>query len=71
MFVDFFGVCMDQIYNHLAKNTYMSDGNVTPAGRDHDRDRRRLQRRGTAFAVPLRDVRAHARAEGRRAVERL
>jgi len=29
MFVDFFGVCMDQIYNHLAKNTYMSDGNVT------------------------------------------
>jgi len=28
MFVDFFGVCMDQIFNHLAKNTYMSDGNV-------------------------------------------
>ncbi|HET8980878.1 MAG TPA: alpha-ketoacid dehydrogenase subunit beta [Solirubrobacteraceae bacterium] len=28
MFVDFFGVAMDQIYNHLAKNTYMSDGNV-------------------------------------------
>jgi pyruvate dehydrogenase E1 component beta subunit len=28
MFIDFFGVCMDQIYNHLAKNTYMSDGNV-------------------------------------------
>jgi pyruvate/2-oxoglutarate/acetoin dehydrogenase E1 component len=28
MFVDFFGVCMDSIYNHLAKNTYMSDGNV-------------------------------------------
>lgn len=28
MFVDFFGVCMDQIYNHLAKNTYMSDANV-------------------------------------------
>jgi len=26
MFVDFFGVCMDQIYNHLAKNTYMSGG---------------------------------------------
>ncbi|HBD28772.1 MAG TPA: alpha-ketoacid dehydrogenase subunit beta, partial [Deltaproteobacteria bacterium] len=21
MFVDFFGVCMDQIYNHMAKNT--------------------------------------------------
>ena len=28
MFVDFFGVCMDQIYNHLAKNTYMSGGRV-------------------------------------------
>ncbi len=28
MFVDFFGVCMDSIYNHLAKNTYMSGGNV-------------------------------------------
>jgi len=26
--VDFFGVCMDQIYNHLAKNTYMSGGHV-------------------------------------------
>jgi pyruvate/2-oxoglutarate/acetoin dehydrogenase E1 component len=28
MFVDFFGVCMDQIYNHIAKNTYMSGGAV-------------------------------------------
>ncbi len=28
MFVDFFGVCMDQIYNHLAKNTYMSGGEL-------------------------------------------
>lgn len=28
MFVDFFGVCMDQIYNHMAKNTYMSGGNA-------------------------------------------
>jgi acetoin:2,6-dichlorophenolindophenol oxidoreductase subunit beta len=28
MFVDFFGVCMDMIYNHLAKNTYLSGGNV-------------------------------------------
>ena len=28
MFVDFFGVCMDQIYNHLAKNTYMAGGNL-------------------------------------------
>ena len=29
MFVDFFGVAMDQIYNQMAKNTYMSGGNVT------------------------------------------
>ena len=28
MFVDFFGVCMDQIYNNMAKNTYMSGGSV-------------------------------------------
>jgi len=28
MFVDFFGVCMDQIYNHIAKNIYFSGGNV-------------------------------------------
>lgn len=28
MFVDFFGVCMDMIYNHMAKNTYMSGGAV-------------------------------------------
>jgi acetoin:2,6-dichlorophenolindophenol oxidoreductase subunit beta len=28
MFADFFGVCMDQIYNHIAKNTYFGGGNV-------------------------------------------
>ncbi|RTI11806.1 alpha-ketoacid dehydrogenase subunit beta [Thermus scotoductus] len=28
MFVDFFGVCFDQIFNHMAKNTYMSGGSV-------------------------------------------
>jgi len=28
MFVDFFGVCMDQIYNQMAKNTYMSGSSV-------------------------------------------
>src|SRR5581483_817473 len=28
MFIDFFGVAMDQLYNHLAKNTYMSGGAV-------------------------------------------
>ena len=29
MFVDFFGVCMDQIYNHMAKIHYESGGHVT------------------------------------------
>ena len=29
MFVDFFGVCMDMIYNHMAKHTYMAGGNIT------------------------------------------
>ncbi len=28
MFVDFFGVAMDQIYNHIAKAHYMSGGNL-------------------------------------------
>ena len=60
MFVDFFGVCMDQIYNHLAKNTYMAGGNVRLAGGADDRDRRRLQRRRAALAVPVRDLRARA-----------
>ncbi|MFC7068778.1 alpha-ketoacid dehydrogenase subunit beta [Halobaculum lipolyticum] len=29
MFVDFAGVCFDQIYNQMAKNTYMSGGSVS------------------------------------------
>ena len=29
MFVDFFGVCMEPIYNQMAKNHYMSGGQVT------------------------------------------
>ena len=28
MFVDFIGVCLDQVYNAIAKNHYMSGGNV-------------------------------------------
>ena len=71
MFVDFFGVCMDQIYNHLAKNTYMSGGNVRLPRGAHDGHRRRLQRRRAALAVAVRAVRARARAEGGGAVERV
>ncbi|KFE33273.1 MULTISPECIES: alpha-ketoacid dehydrogenase subunit beta [Thioclava] len=29
MFVDFFGVCFDAIYNQMAKNTYFSGGNAS------------------------------------------
>lgn len=29
MFVDFFGVCFDAIYNLMAKNTYFAGGNVS------------------------------------------
>ena len=29
MFVDFVGVCLDQVYNQMAKNTYMSGGGVS------------------------------------------
>lgn len=28
MFVDFIGTCLDQVYNHMAKNHYMSGGRV-------------------------------------------
>ena len=54
MFVDFFGVCMDQIYNHMAKIHYESGGNVSVPDGDHDRDGRRLLRRRPALADPLR-----------------
>jgi acetoin:2,6-dichlorophenolindophenol oxidoreductase subunit beta len=29
MFVDFIGVCLDQVFNQMAKNTYMSGGGVS------------------------------------------
>ncbi len=45
MFVDFFGVCMDQIYNHMAKIHYESGGNADRPDGAHDRHRRRLRRR--------------------------
>ena len=50
MFVDFFGVCMDQIYNHMAKIHYESGGNVkVPDGAD---GRRRVAATPTARSTP-------------------
>ena len=65
MFADFFGVAMDQIYNNMAKNTYMSGGAVnvpmvltTAVGGTYN----------DAAALPdaVRDVRAPPGDEGRR-----
>ena len=71
MFVDFFGVCMDAIYNLMAKNTYFSGGNVkvpmvlmTSTGGGY-------QRRRPAQPDALRHVRPSAGHEGRLAEQRL
>ncbi len=45
MFVDFFGVCFDQIFNQAAKFRYMFGGKAQDAAGDPHDDRRRLQRR--------------------------
>ena len=70
MFVDFIGVCFDQIFNQAAKFRYMFGGKaVTPmvirtmCGAGHPRGRAAL-----AGAVP--DLHPHPGPEGRRAVQR-
>jgi transketolase C-terminal domain/subunit len=64
MFVDFLGVCFDQIMNQMAKARYMSGGAVTGAARGAHRGR--VHRcGGPALAGPVRHVRAHPRPEGR------
>ena len=64
MFVDFMGVCFDQIYNQAAKFRYMFGGKaVTPVViRTHVRGR--AARRGAALAGAVPRVHAHPRAEG-------
>ncbi len=67
MFVDFFGVCFDQIFNQAAKFRYMFGGKATtPLGRAHD-VRRRLPRRLAAQPVPLPGVHPHPGPQGRAA----
>ena len=62
MFADFMGVCLDQIYNHMAKIHFESGGNVrvpmvltTAVGGGYSDG-------GPALAVPVGHVRAPARA---------
>jgi len=69
MFVDFLGVCLDQIFNQAAKFRYMFGGKAetpmvirTMYGAGHPRGLAAL-----AGAVP--DLHPHPGAEGRRAVE--
>ena len=71
MFVDFMGVCFDQIFNQAAKvPLHVRRQGGDAARRAHD-VRRRLPRRLAALAVPLPDLHPHPRAEGGAAVERL
>ena len=52
MFVDFIGVCFDQIFNQAAKFRYMFGGKATTPLVIRTHGRRRLARRGAALAVP-------------------
>ena len=64
MFVDFMGVCFDQIFNQAAKFRYMFGGKaVTPGGDPHD-VRRGLPGGEPAQPVPVSDLHPHPGAEG-------
>ena len=62
MFVDFFGVCMDQIYNHMAKIHFESGGNVRVPMVLMTAYRWRLLGCRAALAVPVGDVRRTCQA---------
>ena len=63
MFVDFMGVCFDQIFNQAAKFRYMFGGKADADGDPHDVGGGHPRRAALAGAVP--DLHAHPRAEGR------
>ena len=71
MFVDFMGVCFDQIFNQAAKFKYMFGGKAMTPGRDPHHVRRRLPRRLAAQPVPLPAVHPHPGPEGGAAQQRL
>ena len=68
MFVDFMGVCFDQIFNQAAKFRYMFGGKaMTPDGRSARCTAPGIRAAAQHSPVPLPDVHPHPRAEGRRA----
>ena len=69
MFIDFMGVCFDQIFNQAAKFRYMFGGKaLTPVVDPHDVGRGPARRRA-AQPEPAAGVHPHPRAEGRGTVE--
>ena len=69
MFVDFFGCCMDQIFDQGAKLRYMFGGKAqVPAG-DPDDDRGRGQCRRAALRLPLLGLHPHAGHQMRGAID--
>ena len=69
MFVDFLGVCLDQIYNQAAKFRYMFGGKAITPMVIRDDVRRRHPRRVAALADAVSDLHAHPGAEGRGALQ--
>ena len=69
MFMDFIGVCIDQIVNQAAKMKYMFGGEATAAAHDHAPWPAPACRRGAAQPEPRSLALPRARAEGRDAVE--
>jgi acetoin:2,6-dichlorophenolindophenol oxidoreductase subunit beta len=71
MFLDFMGVCFDQILNQAAKFKYMFGGQGNDARGDPRHGRSRFPRSGPALANAHADLYARAGTEGRVPVERL
>ena len=71
MFVDFVGVCMDQLLNNAAKMRYMFGGQVKVPLHPADPNRRRFRQRRPAFRILLLHLQPHPRLEGRGPLRRL
>ena len=71
MFIDFMGVCFDQIFNQAAKFKYMFGGKAADAGGHPHHGRCRLPRRRPALADADAALHPHPGLEGRLPVQRL